>query len=295
MSTCTIQNIIPDGTYHYRAPFLVVKHEVRDIGLVGWKNNRWTHQDKECRTEDALALQNTGIDHESRTDTSAEWKQAFDPSSLRYYFYNASEGVTSWEPPDQSFTADATVQYYIQKGIARPWDQECTVLSRRVGTIPYQSVHFEDVAAMQDAVGHRDPHVPTDPEENINILTPASIRFSPSKKGELPRNVERYWVLRYSLFSRWSHGVVLNEKSLFSVTPEVIAKHHAKMLNGGGTVLDAFCGCGGNTIHLAGVFETVRVLLHSKPRTCGILLHTVAAEAYEPPDTCFHDALFCMY
>ena len=54
-----------------------------------------------------------------------------------------------------------------------------------------------------------------------------------------------------------------NANSEFARSKATSFEHHAKMLNGGGTVLDAFCGCGGNTIHLAGVFETVRILLHS--------------------------------
>jgi hypothetical protein len=82
--------------------------------------------------------------------------------------------------------------------------------------------------------------------------------FAPVRKGELPPPVERYWVARYSLFSRWSEGVCLNEKSLFSVTPEILAQHHAHMFRGAGVVLDAFCGCGGNAIQLALAGNQVR-------------------------------------
>lgn len=40
-------------------------------------------------------------------------------------------------------------------------------------------------------------------------------------------------------------------ESWFSVTPEVIARHIATRCEIDGVILDAFCGCGGNTIQFA--------------------------------------------
>ena len=69
-------------------------------------------------------------------------------------------------------------------------------------------------------------------------------------------NVDKYWKQRRRLFSRFDEGIQLDEEGWFSVTPEIIADHAAQRLAdlAGGTeivVLDAFCGCGGNTIAFA--------------------------------------------
>jgi trimethylguanosine synthase len=71
---------------------------------------------------------------------------------------------------------------------------------------------------------------------------------------------DKYWAQRRSLFSRFDDGIQLDQEGWFSVTPEAIANHIAKRVatqiiprdsNGGMIVLDAFCGCGGNTIAFA--------------------------------------------
>jgi len=62
---------------------------------------------------------------------------------------------------------------------------------------------------------------------------------------------ERYWHRRYSLFSLFDLGIQLDEESFYSVTPEVVAAHHASRLSSASVVLDACCGVGGNTIQFA--------------------------------------------
>lgn len=69
---------------------------------------------------------------------------------------------------------------------------------------------------------------------------------------------ERWWHKRYSLFSRFDLGCELDEESWYSVTPEALARHHARRVGGPGrVVLDACCGVGGNTIQLAKVCDRV--------------------------------------
>ncbi|XP_057814107.2 uncharacterized protein LOC131028011 isoform X1 [Cryptomeria japonica] len=79
----------------------------------------------------------------------------------------------------------------------------------------------------------------------------------PSKKLLLPGRVEemsttiiKYWCQRYQLFSRFDEGIQLDEEGWFSVTPEVIAKHHAARC-GTDTIIDCFTGVGGNAIQFA--------------------------------------------
>jgi 16S rRNA G966 N2-methylase RsmD len=71
----------------------------------------------------------------------------------------------------------------------------------------------------------------------------------------------KYWCQRRRLFSKFDSGIQLDAEGWFSVTPEIIADHVALRVadlaksivenrnDGHGIViLDAFCGCGGNSI-----------------------------------------------
>lgn len=59
-----------------------------------------------------------------------------------------------------------------------------------------------------------------------------------------------YWKKRFSLFSKFDKGIRLDEESWYSVTPENIAKKLAQRIKCD-TIVDAFCGCGGNSIQFA--------------------------------------------
>lgn len=79
---------------------------------------------------------------------------------------------------------------------------------------------------------------------------------------------DKYWAQRRRLFSRFDRGIQLDAEGWFSVTPQVIAHHVAARVGDlsnstafrrglpgseishtrGIVVLDAFCGCGGNSI-----------------------------------------------
>lgn len=52
------------------------------------------------------------------------------------------------------------------------------------------------------------------------------------------------------MFSRYDEGILLDDESWFSATPEVISKHIANKCRCN-VVLDPFCGVGGNVIQLA--------------------------------------------
>jgi len=68
----------------------------------------------------------------------------------------------------------------------------------------------------------------------------------------------KYWAQRRRLFSKFDEGIQLDPESWYSVTPEAIADHVAHRVfawrnilggnNGKFVLLDAFGGCGGNTI-----------------------------------------------
>ncbi|XP_060054873.1 trimethylguanosine synthase isoform X2 [Erinaceus europaeus] len=75
----------------------------------------------------------------------------------------------------------------------------------------------------------------------------------PSEIAAVPELV-KYWAQRYRLFSRFDDGIKLDREGWFSVTPEKIAEHIAGRVSQTfecDTVIDAFCGVGGNTIQFA--------------------------------------------
>lgn len=45
---------------------------------------------------------------------------------------------------------------------------------------------------------------------------------------ELPKHLHKYYAKRYSLFSKYDQGILLDDEGWFSVTPEAIAAHIAK-------------------------------------------------------------------
>jgi tRNA/tmRNA/rRNA uracil-C5-methylase (TrmA/RlmC/RlmD family) len=77
------------------------------------------------------------------------------------------------------------------------------------------------------------------------------------------RKMKKFYNRRYQLFNKFDSGILLDRESWYSVTPEAVARHIAqKCFKKLGcisslTVLDAFCGSGGNTIQFAEVFDSV--------------------------------------
>lgn len=75
-------------------------------------------------------------------------------------------------------------------------------------------------------------------------------RVKEEEEGVSPL-VEKYWLRRYDLFSKYDEGIKLDQEGWFSVTPEEIAVRHAQRGGGGGVVVDGFAGVGGNAIQFA--------------------------------------------
>ncbi|ORX46121.1 S-adenosyl-L-methionine-dependent methyltransferase [Hesseltinella vesiculosa] len=67
----------------------------------------------------------------------------------------------------------------------------------------------------------------------------------------MPRDLIKYYRQRHSYFSKYNKGILMDREGWFSVTPESIAEHIAQRCRGDVVVIDAFCGCGGNTIQFA--------------------------------------------
>lgn len=61
----------------------------------------------------------------------------------------------------------------------------------------------------------------------------------------------KYWYKRYYFFEKYDQGIRLDKQAWFSVTPQAVAEHVAARLKGDHTVLDGFCGAGGDSIQLS--------------------------------------------
>lgn len=75
------------------------------------------------------------------------------------------------------------------------------------------------------------------------------------EQEEWDASMDKYWAVRYTLFSRFDEGIRLDRESWYSVSPEQSAVQVAERIVGvmgpGALVVDAMCGAGGNAIQLA--------------------------------------------
>ncbi|AEY95664.1 FACR147Cp [Eremothecium gossypii FDAG1] len=88
-----------------------------------------------------------------------------------------------------------------------------------------------------------------------------SFRYLPRDNAP-KKSIAKYWSYRHDLFSLIDQGNIhLTEELWYSVTPERVAKFTAAFIEaclpGATTILDVFCGGGGNVVHFAKVFQKV--------------------------------------
>ncbi|USW59135.1 Putative RNA cap guanine-N2 methyltransferase, S-adenosyl-L-methionine-dependent methyltransferase [Septoria linicola] len=72
---------------------------------------------------------------------------------------------------------------------------------------------------------------------------------------EVPTDLQKYWLQRNNIFSKYDEGIWLTDDAWFGVTPEPIAKkiaeHVATAPKEKKILIDAFAGAGGNVIAFA--------------------------------------------
>ncbi|GAA5910531.1 hypothetical protein JCM8208_007634 [Rhodotorula glutinis] len=83
-----------------------------------------------------------------------------------------------------------------------------------------------------------------------------AVRYS---EDNLPLKLDKYWAQRYRLFSLFDDGCEMDREGWYSVTPENVAAQIAERCRSG-TIVDAFCGVGGNAIQFAFTCERVIAL-----------------------------------
>ena len=79
----------------------------------------------------------------------------------------------------------------------------------------------------------------------------------------------KFWRQRYYYFSKFDKGIQMDKEAWYTVTPEEIAKYTAKLIKGK-TIIDGFCGCGGNVIQFSKYCSKVYAIdiSESKLRMC---------------------------
>ena len=97
---------------------------------------------------------------------------------------------------------------------------------------------------------------------NINFNTPEILFIKGRKNPDSFPEEEKfnqYYVQRYYFFSLFDEGIQMDKESWYSVTPEEISEYISSIMpdSSESTILDAFCGCGGNVIYLSKKFNKV--------------------------------------
>lgn len=91
---------------------------------------------------------------------------------------------------------------------------------------------------------------------------------------EVPENLQKYFSQRKRYFSLYDQGCLLDEEGWYSVTPEAIAVQIADRCRCD-TILDPFCGVGGNAIAFAKTCEHV-IALDISPTRLALARHNAA-------------------
>lgn len=87
------------------------------------------------------------------------------------------------------------------------------------------------------------------------------------KNTELKNTAPNYkfWLQRFYYFSKFDQGILMDKESWYSVTPEDMAKYIAKLVKGK-SIIDGFCGCGGNVIQFSKYCSKVYAIDISKEK-----------------------------
>ncbi|CUA66794.1 Trimethylguanosine synthase [Rhizoctonia solani] len=102
-----------------------------------------------------------------------------------------------------------------------------------------------------------------------DISTNTTLHYKSQKS--VPQHLKKYFAQRHRFFSLYDDGCLLDEEGWYSVTPEKIALQIAERCRCD-TVIDAFCGVGGNAIAFAQTCERV-IALDISPTRLAIARH----------------------
>ncbi|KZV45168.1 hypothetical protein F511_11768 [Dorcoceras hygrometricum] len=205
-----------------------------------------------------------------KTD-SEEWITYWDDFYLRNYFYNVITKETTWDPPVKLehipfVTADESTYKLVEMDEIGDDELESSKVDElHVNCYLQPELHFskdlrDDDQQFDESAGS---WILSDCITSIRNRKKKRVRRTKSDwklsssnedlQGvllEAAPSINKYWCQRYILFSRFDDGIKMDEEGWFSVTPEPLAKHHARRC-GSGSIIDFFTGVGGNAIQFA--------------------------------------------
>jgi len=118
------------------------------------------------------------------------------------------------------------------------------------GEIDLDAPEEEEIAIKKDPKEDGDPlnfDFSFDPVRDAHLVAKDALKYFGKNS-----NIKKYWHQRERLFSKLNDGILLDEESWFSVTPEQIARHLAdRLVTKNCLILDCFTGAGGNAIQFA--------------------------------------------
>ncbi|XP_053684092.1 trimethylguanosine synthase [Sabethes cyaneus] len=173
-----------------------------------------------------------------------------------------------------------------RSGVVPPRSVSSSVRSSTV--LDYSQLQGKESESQEDEnedERKQDVNPPEEPVCDTNVAQPLTKKEKKKKRkpkfvASLPpeivndKSLLKYWYKRFSLFSLFDAGIKLDRESWFSVTPEKVAAHTAERCRTD-LIVDAFCGCGGNTIQFAFTCRKV-IAIDIDPKKIEMAKHNAA-------------------
>ncbi|KAK9728039.1 putative diacylglycerol O-acyltransferase tgs1 [Basidiobolus ranarum] len=111
----------------------------------------------------------------------------------------------------------------------------------------------ESSSSEEDSSSSEDDSSSSDDSSSEEEIAKPIVQYT---RETIPKHLMKYWNQRFKYFSKFTEGIHMDEEGWYSVTPEKIATHIARRCQCD-TIIDAFCGVGGNAIQFAFYCERV--------------------------------------
>ncbi|KAG8377601.1 hypothetical protein BUALT_Bualt08G0050000 [Buddleja alternifolia] len=205
-----------------------------------------------------------------QTDNTGDWIAYWDDFHMRTYFYNFKTEESTWDPPlgmehlvycniadeststgnglveldnDRKCNEVEALQSHLDLAIESGNDNG--LLSQPIDEITGNLLYADNISSSNTT--KRKKKVRRTKSNRKLFISSEDLQ---GVSQEVLPSISKYWCQRYILFSRFDYGIRMDEEGWFSVTPELIAKHHAVRC-GSGAIVDFFTGVGGNAIQFA--------------------------------------------
>ena len=148
---------------------------------------------------------------------SGRWLQAVEAGTGRPYYFQQGSTRSQWEPPGGQCLPLPFV-----------WSAQLRdILPDVLGATHASSLGSSQHPDAQSSTSEALPAEPSGGSTGGDGAAAAEERDADGGdwlRGPLPSKLWKYWMQRYTLFSRFDDGILMDEEGWFSVTPEGIAR-----------------------------------------------------------------------